>query len=127
MLFFHQPEDTMAKRKKRSRRKSGLEVSAENIGSALGHVAARLDAWKVQRQEIGAELQRVMSKAQGMLSDLSPEIRRAVRIGRKQGMKMSKAANATLRRARAKMSSSPKKRTATKKNAQSKKRAPKKK
>jgi hypothetical protein len=33
--------------------------AAENIGSALGTVMARVDAWMSQRQEIAAELRRV--------------------------------------------------------------------
>ena len=42
----------------------------ENIGTALGRVAARLDGWLAQRNEIARELNDVIQRAQGMLSQI---------------------------------------------------------
>jgi hypothetical protein len=52
------------------RESSGWNGTAESIGAALGHVAARLDAWKQQRAEIATEIQKVLHSAQGMLGEL---------------------------------------------------------
>ena len=42
----------------------------ENIGTALGKVAARLDGWLAQRNEIARELNDVISRAHGLLSQM---------------------------------------------------------
>lgn len=46
---------------------TGVAVS---IGTALGHVAARLDGWLSQRDLIAKELSNVIDRARGMLSQL---------------------------------------------------------
>jgi predicted transcriptional regulator len=83
--------------------RTAVDITAENIGAALGRVAARLDSWKAQRAEIAAELNRVVAAAQRMLSHLGPEgaAARAVpnRGGRKKGYKMSAATKAKIRAA----------------------------
>ena len=63
----------MAKKKRRGRPPGSKNVNRgipESIGTALGNVAARLDGWMAQRQEIAHELGNVISRAQGMLSQL---------------------------------------------------------
>jgi hypothetical protein len=52
------------------RGQSGLDRTAAGIGSALGRVAAKVDALKRQRTEIAAEIRQVIGAAQRMLSDL---------------------------------------------------------
>ena len=47
-----------------------LTGTAETIGTALGNVAAKLDGWMAQRQEIANELNAVIARASGMLSSL---------------------------------------------------------
>jgi ElaB/YqjD/DUF883 family membrane-anchored ribosome-binding protein len=88
------------------RRKSGsptLNATAETLGTALGHLAAKLDAWKKQRAEIAAEIQHVASNAQKMLSDLGhtagAAAQRVRKGGRPKGYKMSAATKAKLRAA----------------------------
>jgi hypothetical protein len=64
----------MAKRRRspaRSNRQALPPGLPENIGTALGKVAARLDHWLAQRSEIARELNDVISRAQGMLGQLS--------------------------------------------------------
>ena len=48
----------MARKKTTRRRIDALDATAESLGAALGHVAARLDAWKRQRNEIAADIQK---------------------------------------------------------------------
>ena len=55
------------------RGQSGLDRTAAGIGSALGRVAAKVDALKRQRSEIGAEIRQVIGAAQRMLADLGGE------------------------------------------------------
>jgi hypothetical protein len=80
-----------------------VEITAQNIGTTLGRVAAKLDSWKRQRAEIAAELNRVVAAAQRMLSHLGPDgtgSPAAVnRGGRKKGYRMSAATRAKLRAA----------------------------
>lgn len=98
----------MAKRGSRSR----VDTTAENIGSALGRVAARLDSWKNQRAEIAAELNRVVAAAQRMLSHLGPDEAPA------EAAKAVKKARRTLSAAaRARISAAQKKRWAEVKKA----------
>ncbi|MEO8070864.1 MAG: hypothetical protein ABI652_05645 [Acidobacteriota bacterium] len=47
-----------------------LDHSAETIGTALGHVASRVDAWKQQRDELSSEIQKVLHSAQQLMIDL---------------------------------------------------------
>jgi len=96
-------------RRKPQRGSKGLNATAENIGAALGHVAARLDSWKRQRAEIAADIQKVLHSAQGMMGDLGDVAsRRASAIlhvpsrnkgGRPKGYKMSDATKRKLRAA----------------------------
>jgi hypothetical protein len=44
--------------------------TAESIGTALGHLAGRVDSWSKQRGEIATELKRIVSVAQDMLGQL---------------------------------------------------------
>ena len=44
--------------------------TAESIGTALGHLAGRVDSWTKQRGEIATELQRIVSVAQDLLAQL---------------------------------------------------------
>ncbi len=93
--------------KKTSRGSSSLNTSAENIGAALGHVAARLDAWKKQRAEIASDIHKVLQSAQALLGeigvvgkgvDISPSIGKR-NGGRPKGYKMSAATKRKLREA----------------------------
>jgi hypothetical protein len=97
-------------RKKTSRRGSRqLNATAESLGAALGHVAARLDAWKRQRAEIAADIQKLLHSAQSMLGDLGDVAsKRASALlksassnkgGRPKGYKMSEATKRKLRAA----------------------------
>ena len=81
--------------------KTSVTITAENIGTAFGRVAAKLDSWKAQRAEIAAELNRVVSAAQNMLSSLNSDLGlpRLNRGGRKKGYKMSAATKAKIRAA----------------------------
>jgi hypothetical protein len=97
----------MAKRRK-PRGSATLNATAETIGTALGHVAARVDAWKQQRTEIAADIQRLVRTARGMLADLGQTagkrvtvVRSAVRSkgGRPKGYKTSEATKRKLRAA----------------------------
>ena len=97
----------MAKRGSRSR----VDITAENIGSALGRVAARLDSWKNQRTEIAAELNRVVAAAQRMLSHLEPDGMPAPAAAAKKAKRTLSAA------ARARISAAQKKRWAEVKKA----------
>jgi hypothetical protein len=45
----------------------------ENVGAALGRVAAKLDGWLAQRAEIARELNDVINRAQGMLSQIADQ------------------------------------------------------
>jgi hypothetical protein len=79
-----------------------LTAGAENLGAALGHVAARVDAWKKQREEIAADLQRVL---QGLFAEDMPAIgrfsagKRKNKGGRPKGYKMSEETKRKLRAA----------------------------
>jgi hypothetical protein len=97
-------------RKRTTRRGSKqLNATAESLGAALGHVAARLDAWKRQRAEIAADISKLLNNAQTMLGDLGEEATsRATALwkagkpnkgGRPKGYKMSEATKRKLRAA----------------------------
>ena len=54
----------------------------------LGNVAARVDSWVAQRDDIARELKRVIERAQGMLAALGGESRFPRRSGRGAGAVM---------------------------------------
>jgi ABC-type transporter Mla subunit MlaD len=89
----------------RRRRSTKFVATAEGIGTALGRVAARLDAWKRQRSELAGEIQDLLQQAQRMLDDVSDatsrgaaDVAKAVRKGgRPKGYKMSAATKRKLR------------------------------
>lgn len=95
--------------KTRTRRNSReLTATAENIGAALGRVAARFDAWKQQREEIAADIQKILHSAQGLLGEIGVAGKRAAQFtyvapknkgGRPKGYKMSEATKRKLRAA----------------------------
>jgi hypothetical protein len=47
-----------------------INVTAAHIGSTLGHLVGRVDAWAKQRHELASELQKIVRTAHGMLADL---------------------------------------------------------
>jgi hypothetical protein len=99
----------MALKKTVRRGSRQLNATAESLGAALGHVAARLDAWKRQRAEIAADVEKLLRSAQAMLGDLgdaaseraSALLKRASpnKGGRPKGYKMSDATKRKLRAA----------------------------
>jgi hypothetical protein len=79
-----------------------LNEAAENIGAALGQVAARLDRWTKERASIAADLRSLMQSASGMLADLGGQAKPASgrrKGGRPQGSKVSDATREKLRAA----------------------------
>jgi hypothetical protein len=80
-----------------------MNQAAETIGAALGHVAARLDAWKKERDAIAGDVRRMVTSAQDMLADLGEGVEtttaRVQRGGRRRGYKASAATRAKLRAA----------------------------
>ena len=94
---------------KHVREKSTLDATAERLGEALGHVAARLDRWRQDRTAIAAELQKLLKTAQGMLGGLDgrdgelvaapPPPKNKRTGGRPKGYKMSESTKAKLRAA----------------------------
>jgi ElaB/YqjD/DUF883 family membrane-anchored ribosome-binding protein len=100
----------MAKRGRRKKHSTALVTTAEHVGSALGHVAARVDLWKKQRAEIAADLQKLMANARGLMNDLghTADVRgaralkaasKAVKAGPRKGFKMSEQTKRKLRAA----------------------------
>jgi ElaB/YqjD/DUF883 family membrane-anchored ribosome-binding protein len=91
----------MAKPRKRMT-SSGWNRTASTIGSALGQVAARVDSWKKQRAEIVTEIQKLISSAEALLTDLGDAAAAAARRrkgGRPKGYKMSEETKRKLRAA----------------------------
>jgi hypothetical protein len=77
-------------------------LTPENIGSALGQLANRIDAWKRQRDDLIAEGERLAGVALGFVRDLrgAGTVKRpAGKGGRPKGMKMSEETKAKLRAA----------------------------
>jgi hypothetical protein len=80
--------------KRGSSRTGGLEGAAVNVGTALGKVAAKVDALKKERTLIAAEIRGVIRSAERMLADLGDDAaiarhraRKAVRrIGAKRNV-----------------------------------------
>ena len=99
----------MARKRTTRRGSKQLNATSESLGSALGHVAARLDAWKRQRAEIAVDIQKLLYSAQGMLGDLGDEATKRASAflktttpnkgGRPKGYKMSEATKRKLRAA----------------------------
>src|SRR5262245_37574501 len=99
----------MARKKTTRRGSTQLNATAESLGAALGHVAARLDAWKRQRGEIAADIQKLLHSAQSMLGDLGEAASERASVilqsgprnkgGRPKGYKMSEATKRKLRAA----------------------------
>jgi hypothetical protein len=98
----------VAKREPSEAEANLLTATAENIGNALGHLAARLEGWKKQRADLARELQKAIQSAQSMLSEIGHEVverpgraRRARkgRGGRPKGYVMSEETKAKLRAA----------------------------
>jgi hypothetical protein len=80
-------------------------ITPENIGTALGRLANRIDVWRKQRDELIKEGERLAHIAAGYVQELrghgtSPSAApRKNRGGRPKGMKMSEATKAKLREA----------------------------
>ena len=98
----------MARKRTTRRGSRRLNATAESLGTALGHVAARLDAWKRQRSEIAADIQKLLHSAQSMLGDLGDAASERASAflkstpnkgGRPKGYKMSEATKRKLRAA----------------------------
>jgi hypothetical protein len=91
----------MAKRRNDGR--TALLATAEGVGTALGHLSARIRTLKQQRAEIAADLQQLLRSARGILDDLghAPAAAGAARRrgGRPPGYKLSDATRARLRAA----------------------------
>lgn len=102
----------MAKRGRKTSRT--IVQTAETIGSTLGRLAAKVDAWRGQRQQITDELTDLISSAQKMLREVRREphsgriaslgeiahtVKRRQKGGRPRGYKMSAATKAKLRAA----------------------------
>jgi hypothetical protein len=87
------------------RKKNGpLTATAQGLGAALGQVAARLDAWKQQRDEITADLNRIVRGGLSMLRELGTAAApsapaRKGKGGRPKGYKMSEETKKKLRAA----------------------------
>jgi hypothetical protein len=83
-------------------RSTSLDSAAESIGTALGHLAARLDDLKKQRKNIVGELNAIVARGQAMLRELghgdAPAARRN-KGGRPKGYLISDATRAKLRAA----------------------------
>ncbi len=91
--------------KRRGRGDERLDHAAQQIGTLLGHVAARVDSWKKQRESIAADVRQVVATGQRLLRELGSDAQSAAatvtrgRPGRKKGFKMSEATKAKLRAA----------------------------
>ena len=86
--------------------KSSLNIAAENIGAALGQVAARLDKWRSERASIAADIRALLKSTRGMLGELDDEGEYVAaprpprnKGGRPKGYKTSAATKAKLRAA----------------------------
>jgi hypothetical protein len=85
-------------------RGSRLDAAAKEIGTTLGHLATRMDAWRRQRDEIAAEVRQAVDVGRKMLAELGSDVAglsREVgltkrRGGRKKGFKMSEEAKAKI-------------------------------
>lgn len=78
-------------------------LTPENIGTALGQLASRIDGWKRQRDELIREGERLADVALGFVRDLRgtnvPAPKPTRKGGRPKGMKMSEETKAKLREA----------------------------
>ena len=85
----------MAKRRRKA--ETRLETAAAGAGTALGHVAARVDALGKQRKAVATELREFIATAQQMLEDLGED---AAYSGRRVRRTVSKAAGKVKRKRR---------------------------
>ena len=89
--------------KRTTRGSSTLNATAETPGTALGHIAARVDRWMKDRAAIAADIEALSKSAQTMLADFgdttAAAMDRARKGGRPKGYKMSDATKAKLRAA----------------------------
>jgi hypothetical protein len=93
----------LAKKTENSPSSEMLNATAETIGSALGQVAARLDAWKKDRAAIAADIQKLAKSAQAMLAELGHAaetgFNQSRKGGRPKGTRVSDETKAKLREA----------------------------
>lgn len=84
---------------------TSLSEAAKHIGEALGQVAARVDSWKQQRDEIVSEIRQVVKTGHRLLAELGHASEtpgaavKTSKVGRKRGYKMSEETKAKLRAA----------------------------
>lgn len=96
---------------KRKARSSGTATrAAVTVGTALGRIAARVDRWLAQRDDIAQELTAVIGRAQSMLSRLNKETADV----RKQAVKTVRAAQRAAKRTRRNLSATARKKRAAK-------------
>lgn len=92
-----------------------------SVGTTLGRIAARVDGWMAQRDEIAQELTTVINRAQSMLSSLgkgTAQIQRQAETAVKTVKKAAKKARRTMSaEARAKIAAAQKARWAKVKKA----------
>jgi len=95
-------------RKRKRKASTKLNQTAEGIGTAFGHVAARIEALKRERVEIAADIRKIVRSAQKLLVELedtavtrASAVRRiaSAKGGRPKGYKMSEATKRKLRAA----------------------------
>jgi len=99
---------------KSQRAQTRLNTSAASIGTGLGAIAARVDAWRKQREAIAAELKAYVAHSHTLLAELGHTADLAVtrvikeathvdpptgRPGRREGYRQSEEAKAKMRAA----------------------------
>jgi ElaB/YqjD/DUF883 family membrane-anchored ribosome-binding protein len=77
------------------RNRSTLNTTAKNIGTALGHVAAKVESLRRQRLAVATEIRQVLEAAQEMLAELGDE---AVVAKRRIGRRANKAIKSVRRK-----------------------------
>jgi hypothetical protein len=81
------------------------KLTPEEIGTALGRLARRIDQWKETKAELLSEAERLSALARGLVSELQGTVGDATAVvrprrgGRPKGMKVSEATKAKLRAA----------------------------
>jgi len=102
--------------RKRRRGNPTLNRNAEELGHLLGHVAARVDAWKKQREELASQLSKIVQTANGLMADLGER----AAVGRQRAAKTIAGTKRRLSKAtRAKMAAAARKRWALRKAGKS--------
>lgn len=105
-------------KRRKARGSKALNATAENIGAALGRVAARIDTWKRQRAEIADEVKSLSYAAQSMLAELGVTMRKNAGAARnvvRKAVKAQRKRRTMSAAARAKISAAQKKRWALRK------------